>query len=142
MKSGKDFKAKHQAGEKADPALEKALKEKAEQGRLACAQAFAIAARFGVPPSAVGLAADFAGVRLSKCQLGLFGHAPENRIVKPAADVTDELKAAIQAALVENKLPCAKAWEIAKSFKLAKMDVSAACEAMGLKIKPCQLGAF
>jgi len=53
-----------------------------------------------------------------------------------------DVTAAIRAALVDRRLPCASAWDIAKTFGVRKMVVSAACEALGIKIKPCQLGAF
>ena len=44
--------------------------------------------------------------------------------------------------LAEKKLSCRAAWDIAHRFKVPKMAVSAACEALNIKIKPCQLGAF
>jgi hypothetical protein len=52
------------------------------------------------------------------------------------------LKENILAALKNNRLPCSAAWLIAKKLKLPRMKVSAACEALLIKIKPCQLGAF
>jgi hypothetical protein len=33
-------------------------------------------------------------------------------------------------------------WEIASRLGIQKLDVASACETMGVKIKPCQLGAF
>jgi hypothetical protein len=44
--------------------------------------------------------------------------------------------------LVDGRLPCAEAWRIADERNLKKMDVSSAVEALEIKIKPCQLGAF
>ena len=64
------------------------------------------------------------------------------KIVKSNPSASPDLKKAIQDALTEGKLSCEKALDIAKRFKVSKMQVSGACEAMGLKIKPCQLGAF
>jgi hypothetical protein len=49
---------------------------------------------------------------------------------------------AIREKLKNGKLACHRAWEIAAAFQVPKMAVSAACEAMQIKIKPCQLGAF
>jgi len=45
-------------------------------------------------------------------------------------------------AMVDERLPCAAAWDIAAQAGISKMALSAACEALGIKIKPCQLGAF
>jgi len=39
-------------------------------------------------------------------------------------------------------LSCAVSWEIADALQLTRMAVSEACEALKIKIKPCQLGAF
>ena len=47
-----------------------------------------------------------------------------------------------QLALAKKILTCHQAWSIASRFKVPKMTVSAACEALEIKIKPCQLGAF
>jgi len=52
--------------------IERALREAAVDGRIACAAALALAARLGVPPREVGAAADRAGIRISACQLGCF----------------------------------------------------------------------
>jgi hypothetical protein len=52
------------------------------------------------------------------------------------------MAAAINASLIDGRLPCLAAWEIAKRFGVAKAMISAACEAMKVKISPCQLGAF
>jgi len=56
--------------------------------------------------------------------------------------VEPEVEAEIRKKLVNDRLPCKSAWEIAKKFNLRKMVVSGTCEALGIKIKACQLGAF
>jgi len=95
----------------------------------------------------VGEEADRLGVRLSKCQLGLFGYGPKaegkHRRVTPMQDVPAELAEAIRAALdEEGKLSCAAAWRIAAQLGLPKQTVSNAVEGLGLRIRRCQLGAF
>jgi len=62
--------------------------------------------------------------------------------VTPQHTVTEDLKNAISQALVQGRLSCKSAWDIATRFKMHKMKVSSACEAMGVKIKHCQLGVF
>lgn len=116
--------------------------ERAKNNELPCAAAFGLARRLYLSPVEVGRAADRLHVRLVKCQLGLFGYRPEKRIVRPAATVDPALADAIQKSLENGRLPCAAAWRLAERFQIGKMAVSAACETLGIKIKPCQLGAF
>lgn len=136
------YAGKHGPGDSVDPVLKKALLRRASEGEVACAVAFEVAKELGVLPAAVGRAADLMELRIVKCQLGLFGYLPEKSIIKPAASVSPDLEKAIIAGLVNDRLPCQTAWDIAHQLGIQKMKVSAACDAMGIKIKPCQLGAF
>ncbi len=133
---------KHGPGVVLDPVLRDTVLKQASKGELPCAVAFDVAQKLGVLPDAVGQAADLLELQLVKCQLGLFGYRPEKSIVKPAASVSPELERAIFAGLVNDRLPCKTAWDIAEQLGIHKMKVSGACDAMGIKIKPCQLGAF
>lgn len=116
------------------------------EGMLSCAAAFRIAKELAVEPLEVGRAADAAGVKLNRCQLGLFGYGPKSegrhKIVQPMEHVDPGLAQAIHDSLVEGKLPCRAAWEVADALRIPKMDVAAAAEALGVKIVHCQLGAF
>ena len=143
-KDGSSFKAKHGQDSIADIAAEvrEGLEGAAQAGALSCAAAFKLCADLQKPPAEIGKAADLLAIRLVKCQLGLFGYAPEKKAVQPAVSVDTALEGAIRAALQNGRLPCRSAWEIAERLRLPKMNVSSACEALGLKIKPCQLGAF
>ncbi len=118
------------------------VRERAKEGTLGCAEALRIAEELGVTPLAVGEAADDAHVRLVRCQLGLFGYGEQKRVVRPAESVSPELEQAIRAGLVGGRLPCATAWAIAARLGLPKMEVSNVAETLGIRIKPCQLGAF
>jgi len=109
---------------------------------LPCAVAFDMARALGVSPLEIGQAADRMAVRLVKCQLGLFGYTPEKRIVKPSLSASDDVKEAITNGLRENRLPCKTAWQIALSFGLHKLKIAGFCDGLGVKIGPCQLGAF
>lgn len=139
-KSG--FSGKHRSGQKPDPAIEIKLRDRCPSGELPCAVAFDIAKVLGVSPAAVGRTADLINCRLVKCQLGLFGYTPEKKIVRAAESVDETLTKALRESLTNDRLPCATAWEIAGRLQLRKMAVSSACETLGIKIKPCQLGAF
>ena len=81
-------------------------------------------------------------IRIIRCQMGIFGYEPEKKVVKPTENVPDELERAIRDKLADGKLTCALAWEVTRTLKIPKMNVSSACEKLGIKIKLCQLGAF
>ena len=95
----------------------------------------------GKRPAEVGKTADLMNLRLVKCQLGLFGYRG-GKIVKPQPPDDPDLTAAIESASVDQRLSCEQAWSIAARFNLRKLNFGGVCEALGVKIKPCQLGAF
>jgi hypothetical protein len=136
------YARKHGKGAVMDPMIQGALLKRAPHGTLSCAIAFDVAKLVGVPPEAVGRTADLMELRLVKCQLGLFGYRPKKSIVKPPASVGPALKKAISEAIVGDRLACEHAWEVAQTLGIHKMKVSAACDYMKIKIRPCQLGAF
>ena len=110
--------------------------------KLACAVAFHVSKVVGVLPLEVGQTADLMELRLVKCQLGLFGYSRKKSIVTPLPVVRADIKRAILDGLVENRLPCKEAWRIADTFGCHKLRIAAACDGLGIKIAPCQLGAF
>ena len=136
------YAAKHPAGTVPDPAIAAAVEARAEDGRLRCARAHAVAAELGVPPAAVGTVVDLLELRLSHCQLGLFGYRPRSKVLQAAESVPAPLAAALRDAAENGRVSCARCWETAEAFGLKRMTAAAACEHLGLKIKPCQLGAF
>jgi len=139
-KSG--YASKQSPDYKPDPELVRVIRENLKKGMLPCAVAFKIANEMQCPPLEVGKAADSQEIPLAKCQLGLFGYLPEKKIVKAETEASSSLLDALNAALENDRLPCAAAWQIADQFKMTKMKVSAVCEGHDIKIKPCQLGAF
>lgn len=58
--------------EEVTPELEQAIREGLILGRLPCAVAWAIAARFGMAKLHVANAAEKLGLRIGQCQLGAF----------------------------------------------------------------------
>jgi hypothetical protein len=142
LETGKKFSAKHASDAQADPAVKNMLANKTQNGEIACAVAFQIAEELKVTPADIGKTMDLMELKLIKCQLGLFGYGPDKKRVTPKPPENRRMEEAIQSALVDTKLACRDAWEIARRFKVPKMAVSAACEALNIKIKPCQLGAF
>lgn len=136
------YSIKHPQGASPDPLLAAALKEKAKAGRVTCAEAYKLSEALGVSPSEVGKTADLLELRITECQLGLFGYAPQNKVVKAATRIPDELRTRLQQAARNGTISCASCWEIAETLAIEKMAVSAGCELLGLKIVDCQLGAF
>lgn len=113
---------------------------------LPCAVAHYIAADLGVTPLQVGETADQTGVRITMCQLGLFGYAvkgrPSYRIRQPMEDVPEQLERAIREAAVDGRVSCAALWRIGAEQGYSRPEMGNAVEALGLKVKPCQLGFF
>ncbi|OPX41558.1 MAG: hypothetical protein B1H13_01520 [Desulfobacteraceae bacterium 4484_190.3] len=136
------YAVKHSPDTRLDPRIAGAIKKKIANDRITCAAAHKIAGELDVLPADVGVAIDLMEARISRCQLGLFGYSPEQRIVKPAENVTLELEEMIKRSLVNKRLSCASAWGIARKLGIPKMSVSAACEALKIKISSCQLGSF
>jgi hypothetical protein len=130
------------SADKPNKALLETVRSRADKGTMACAVAFAIAERLHAAPIDLGRALNLEDISIVKCQLGLFGYKPEKKIVRPMEKVPVELRKVITAGLADGRLPCAQVWAIAEKFNMSKMDISAACEKLEIKIKPCQLGAF
>jgi hypothetical protein len=132
-------------GAQVDKALAAALQAAAVDGTVTCAEAEETARRLELSPAEVGAAMDDLGLRIVKCQLGLFGFGtarPHGGVVQSVSEVLPDLEAAIRAALVDGRLPCVAAWKIAERQGLGRIEVAEACEALSIKVKPCQLGAF
>jgi len=128
--------------DKPDPGLARTVSERARDGQLACAAAFRLAEELSLSPAEVGRTLDLMELKISHCQLGLFGHDPGHKKPKPARSVEPELERAIRRELVDGRLPCAAAWRLASQRGLAKLEVASACDGLGVKISRCQLGAF
>jgi hypothetical protein len=89
------YAKKHPHDSRVNPEIEQALKQLASNGEVACAVAFKIATDLNIDPGDVGTTADLLEMRLTKCQLGLFGYQPVKRIVKPAREVSKDLEEGI-----------------------------------------------
>jgi len=125
-----------------DNPLAASILEQSANNELSCARTFKIARATGVSPQEIGRTLDLCRVRLVKCQLGLFGYSPDKKIIQPKEPEDEGVRTAIMDGLRDERLPCKTAWDIALRCKVPKMTISSACEALGVKIKPCQLGAF
>ena len=142
MSGDQKFSDKHGPAATVDESIKDKVSANAKEGELACALAFKIVDELKTTPAEVGKAVDLLDFRLVKCQLGLFGYKPHKKIVKAKIPEDPGLENAIRSSLSDEKLACRDAWDIARQFQVSKMTVSNACEALKIKIKPCQLGAF
>jgi hypothetical protein len=118
------------------------IQERLQSGKLPCAVAFDIAQKNNSSMQSIGQIVNAENIRFSKCQLGLFGYSPKNKIIKPIDSVEPELERAINDTKKDNVIQCAQIWKISKKLGMKKLHVSCACETLKLKIKGCQLGAF
>jgi hypothetical protein len=143
-------------GEKSGPAREvvmgdivAAVRQAAEagQGQVSCVRAFQLARRMEVSPAEVGAAADALGVRISRCQLGLFGYGSKaegrSKIVQATEDVPLALAAQLRGTRDEHgNLTCAAVWSVARKSRISRLRAAGAAQGMGLRVKDCQLGCF
>lgn len=137
------YKAKHPEGTQPDARIADALQQKAKDGRVSCAAAHQIARQLNEPPEKVGQNIDLLEFRIHQCQMGLFGYGAQELKLQPSAQIEPALEKAIHDALQDgNRLSCALAWQIARTLGCKRKAVSAACEALKIKITGCQIGAF
>jgi hypothetical protein len=105
--------------------------------------AFKAARRLDVSPQQVGEVANELDVRISRCQLGLFGHgSAKGKALELVQEVGADLQARIRDGLAEGGLPCVRAWDIASNLTMKRLDVANAAESLGVRITQCQLGCF
>jgi hypothetical protein len=126
--------------------LHQAIREHLEDGELHCSQAHALAQSLGVQPLIVGLGANELDIRISRCQLGLFGYGPKSegkhKIVHAMDKVPERLAAQLRAAADGGNITCAAVWRIADRLGYRRIEASSAVEAMGIRVSRCQLGCF
>ena len=129
-----------------DEKLRQAMQDRLEDGRLACNQAFGIARALEIDPLTVGLAANDAGIRISSCQLGLFGYGPKaegkHKIVHAMDEVPERLAARLRAGADGEGITCTTVWQVADGLGTRRIEASSAVEAMGLSVSRCQLACF
>jgi len=139
------YAAKHPPLTERNEQVANAIREKSPDGTLGCAMAEKIAKELKVRIAEVGVTADLLEIKIKECQLGLFGwgdRPSHGKDIQVPDSVPVELKSAIEKAVVNGTVSCAAAWRIADQLSVKRKAVSAACDALKLKIRPCQLGAF
>ncbi len=139
------YTQKHPPGTKPDERITKAIREYAKDGEFTCGMAEKIAKELKVGMSEVGTTADLLEIKIKKCQLGLFGWGKKQnhgKDIQAASSVSPEIKQALEEVAGSGGVPCASIWKIADRLGVERKSVSSACEALGFKIRACQLGTF
>jgi hypothetical protein len=117
-----------------------------EKGKLPCAVAHYIAAYLNIDPVNVGKVATETRARIYQCQLGLFGYGRKGKsaykITGRKVEINQEVIDLIKAGTKEGKISCAVLWKIADSSGIMRPEAGNAADALGIKITPCELGAF
>lgn len=125
-----------------DESLQRAMRD----GKLPCEAGHRAARETGHAPGEAGAWADETGIRVSHCQLGLFGYGPKaegkHKIVRPAESVSPALLQAIQSRAEEGLITCAALWDVADTMGISRLDASGAAEALRVRVIECQLGCF
>jgi len=120
---------------------------RAVDGQVSCRDAHAMAAELGISPLEVGLAINRAtDLRFYRCQLGLFGYGPKaegrHKIAMAAPFVPPEIQAALEGLAEDGAIGCAEVWAVAQRLEYPRLGVANIVEAMGLKLRRCQIGCF
>ena len=139
------YAAKHPSDTARNERIVKAIREESSGGALSCAMAGMISKELKVGMAEVGKTADLLEMKIKECQLGLFGWGDKSshgKDIRATDSVSVEIKSAVEKAVVNATVSCAAAWGIADQLSVKRKVVSAACETLKLKIRPCQLGAF
>ena len=130
----------------ADKEIVEMIEKYPEKKKLPCSVAHFIAASLDVEPSKIGEAADEFEVVLTMCQLGLFGYGRKGKssykVIGRKVEVPDSLLDKIRAAAVDSRISCTEIWKIADEEGVDRSEAGNAADSLGIKIKPCQLGAF
>jgi hypothetical protein len=142
------FRDKNESrGRAVEKRLAAEIGRRAEGGRITCASAMAAAELLEIDPADAGAAVDALGVRLTWCQLGLFG-SPGGAKGRTAAatdarPVPPGFEEALGAILTpEGQLDCAGLWALACRFGIPRLQAGYLADRKGIRICACQLGAF
>ncbi|MFH2092366.1 MAG: hypothetical protein ABIJ31_08380 [Pseudomonadota bacterium] len=113
-----------------------------KNNRIDCARAHQAARQLNIDPLEIGQQLDLLNAKIIHCQLGLFGYDTQKKQLDPTVQISLILDTKISAAQTDSRISCLKCWQLAKELSISRLDIASVCEKKGLKIKPCQLGAF
>ena len=112
------------------------------EGRLPCPVAFSVAEKLNTISIAVGIKADEMGIKISHCQLGCFGIEKATHEELADMQVMPVIVEAVQKSLVNGKITCKTAYDVAKKLKVSRRIVGDTASKLNIKVSDCQLGCF
>jgi len=135
------------AGLEADEHVGAAIKPRLEDGMLPCSAAVALAEELGCLPILVGQTSDILAIRLTRCQLGLFGYPGHSKGWAAAGVAELAVPAGLEQALAEDRdeqgnIGCHELWRLAERFGVSRIHVGYITDRLGIPIRRCKLGAF
>lgn len=133
---------KKHSGVQLNQAIIQRILQASSNGRLTCASAHRLAKAQNCLPKQIRKQADLLELRISQCQLGLFGYGQNKKKFNSGTDISSKLKDRILDVQCDGIIDCKTCWEIAKEFKISKIDMGSVCEQLEIRIKSCQLGVF
>jgi hypothetical protein len=122
--------------------LESVVKASLKDGYLSCPVAWGIARKSNVPKIVVGEITDRLGIRITNCQLGCFKIEKTPYDNSSYSNIDGEICNILKELHETDQLTCAKAFELAQQFNLKPIVIANEVNAIGLKIRGCQLGCF
>ena len=129
-----------------DEAIAGEIKTRLIDGSLSCAKAHKIAQQLTVSPIVIGHTADALGIRLNKCQLGLYGYPNKKGWDISGVtelDTPDDFTQALRTETTDqNQITCLDLWELAAQYSISRMQAGYFAEKLDISIIKCQLGAF
>ncbi len=140
-----NYKGKHPDNLRSNQRIVAAIQQNQQDNRVTCANCERIADELQVSLEEVGREADLLEIKVTQCQLGLFGWGRirgRSRIMEPAKNVSSQLETAIRDNLDDGKLTCVASWAIAEQLGVQRIEVCGAADALGIRTSRCQLGAF
>jgi hypothetical protein len=126
--------------------IEEMIRTYPEKDKLPCPVAHFIAASLKTTPEEVGDVATVLKVKLYQCQLGLFGYGRKGasgyKILGRPVEISQEVLDKIRNASQDGRISCRQLWDIADAAGIFRPEAGNAADSLGLKVTPCQLGAF
>ncbi len=118
------------------------IQAESRDGKMSCPAVLKISEKLNISKSEAGYYVDYLGLRLAKCQIGLFGHGEKGKLIRMLEDPDENIKIQIESLLEGKSLSCENVFTIAKKQNVSQVTVGSVCQSIGVKIKKCQIGAF
>ncbi len=125
-----------------DNSIAEKIQAGSRENRLPCSVAFKLSETLGVSKSEIGHYADYLNLKLSLCQIGLFGHGDRKKQVKTIDSPDPKTLEKIETLNQDGTVSCEDVFRIANELGTDLRNVGNVCQTINIKIKQCRLGAF